>query len=443
MIEVFLYSIAGKKTDQTIDDLVQEFVASEYVPRQEKKILRHTQEVAKNGNYPTADYYNTFYAKPEMLYKSRAEIKTYCKAALDFYKKQDLEKKIIAAINDSNNSSELLNRLNDITDSNQGSEDFDLEDIKPKLYGDNKDREMVKGILTGIKELDDVTFGFQPGSVASVCAFTGHGKSTLVESVVFKNALESKKNIFVSLEMAPEIIWAQLEARYMNQVKGLQISAQDIQFRKMPSDIEEKVLLYEEDFNREIADNIVIIDESYISKQMMLNYKMFSALVRKIASKLGGLDLIVFDHVGQFELMFPDCGNQIIKSIQSFSKTFVDANGTKPVSIMAVQTNRQGEVRARKRGGVYDVQAISDLNEVERTSTYIVFMYTSDDMKIMQETKVTLAKHRLGAVIPEPIVTTFNPSIITVGAAVENVSMSDDDFNDMDLDLGIGGFDEF
>ena len=175
----------------------------------------------------------------------------------------------------------------------------------------------------------------------------------------------------------------------------------------------------------------------------MLNYKMFSALVRKIASKLGGLDLVVFDHVGQFELMFPDCGNQIIKSIQSFSKTFVDANGTKPVSIMAVQTNRQGESRARKRGGVYDIQAISDLNEVERTSTYIVFMYTSDDMKIMQETKVTLAKHRLGAVIPEPIVTTFNPSIITVGAAVENVSMSDDDFNDMDLDLGVGGFDEF
>ena len=38
MIEVFLYSIAGKKTDQTIDDLVQEFAASEYVPRQEKKI---------------------------------------------------------------------------------------------------------------------------------------------------------------------------------------------------------------------------------------------------------------------------------------------------------------------------------------------------------------------------------------------------------------------
>ena len=443
MIEVFLYSIAGKKTDQTIDDLVQEFAASEYVPRQEKKILRHTQEVAKNGNYPTSDYYGTFYPKPEMLYKSRAEIKTYCKAALDFYKKQDLEKKLITAINDSNNSSELLNRLNALADSNQGSDDFDLEDIRPRLYGDNKDREVVKGVLTGIKELDDVTFGFQPGSVASVCAFTGHGKSTLVESVVFKNALESKKNIFVSLEMSPEIIWAQLEARYMNQVKGLQVSAQDLQFRKIPSDIEEKVLLYEEDFNREIADNIVIIDESYISKQMMLNYKMFSALVRKIASKLGGLDLIVFDHVGQFELMFPDCGNQIIKSIQSFSKTFVDVNGIKPVSIMAVQTNRQGEARARKRGGVYDIQAISDLNEVERTSTYIVFMYTSDDMKIMQETKVTLAKHRLGAVIPEPIVTTFNPSIITVGAAVENVSMSDDDFNDMELDLGTGGFDEF
>ena len=103
----------------------------------------------------------------------------------------------------------------------------------------------------------------------------------------------------------------------------------------------------------------------------------------------------------------------------------------------------QGESRARKRGGVYDIQAISDLNEVERTSTYIIFMYTSDDMKVMQETKVTLAKHRLGTVIPEPIVTTFNPSIITVGASVETVSMTDEDFNGLDLDLGVGGFDDF
>lgn len=442
MIEVFLHSIAGKKSDDVIDELILEFISCEYTPKHDKKILKHTQEVAKNGNYPSEEYYSTFYPKPELLYKSRAEIKTYCKKTIDFFYKQYIQSKLLTAINESSDSASLISKLQELTDKSTATSEFELDDITPVLYGDSKNKDLVKGVNTGIKELDDVTFGIQPGTVASVCAFTGHGKSTLTESILFKNSLEGKKSCLVSLEMSPEIIWAQMEARYMNQVKGLQVSAQDIQFRKIPSDLEEKLLKYEEDFKNEFACNIVIIDESKISKAMMLNYKLFSALMRKIAEKLGGLDLVAFDHVGQFELMFPDCGNQIIKSIQSFAKTFIH-NNIKPAVIMAVQTNRQGESRARKRGGIYDIQAISDLNEVERTSTYIIFMYTSDDMKIMQETKVTLAKHRLGSVIPEPIVTTFNPSIITVGASIETVSMTDEDFNGLDLDLGIGGFDDF
>lgn len=436
MIDVFLFSIAGKKTNQVIDDVIQTFLESEFVPATDKKVLKHTVEVAKNGNYPSDNYYSQFYTQPEFKYKSLSEILTYSKKALDFYKQQGLNRALMTAMNDSNSSNELLTKVEEllsIDDRSESDEEFD--DFKPVLYSDEKGKPETLGIQSGVSEIDTVTNGFQYGCILAICAFTSHGKSTLVDSILFKNALEGKKCCIVSLELAPRIVWSFLQARYLYQVKGLQVSSQDILFRKLTSDTEKKVSEYDEDFKRDICDNLLIIDESLLPKKVVTNYQALMKLFRKIESKLGGLDLVAFDHVGQFELMFPTMGNQILKVLQSVAKTYVNKSGTNISMIWAVQCNREGEKRARKRGGVYDMQAISDLNEVERSATYVLFMYTSDDMKVVQETKMTLSKHRLGSPITEPITVNFNPAISTVGSTVEKVQMSDDELSDL------GGFD--
>lgn len=438
MLGTFYYSIAGKKTIQLVDDLIQDLIDYQYTPPTDKKILRHVQNVAKNGNYPASQYFDTFYEFNGVKYNSKAELITYVHECKEFFHKQALDRAVITAVNESNNPKELLNELNKLVDE-KPDDSIDLSDLQPVLYS-QRDRELVHGIDLGIKELDEITNGGQPGTIGSVCAFTGEGKSTLINSAAFKNAYEGKKVCMLSLELAPELMWKMFEARYMYQVKGLAVTTQDFIFNKIPSDVAEQVESFEEDFKREIASNLIIIDESKINKNMMLNYRSFGALMRSISDILGGLDMLCVDHVGQFELMWPDCGNNIIKTLQSWTKTSEDQRGVRPFTLMAVQANREGNKRAKKRDGVYDMQAISDLNEVERSSTYIIFMFTSDDMKITQETKVTMNKHRLGSVITEPIVTTFNPAVITVGSAIETVSMSDDDFNSMDIDFG-GGFD--
>lgn len=56
-------------------------------------------------------------------------------------------------------------------------------------------------------------------------------------------------------------------------------------------------------------------------------------------------------------------------------------------------------------------------------------------MKIVQETQLTLNKHRLGATVLEPVVTAFNPAVITVGSEVENISV-DGDFDSFDDSFG-------
>ena len=339
-------------------------------------------------------------------------------------------------MNNSESYSELQGALEKIV----AEDDYQDEEVKFEqfTYGESCLSPHKEGLTTCIQDFDNLTNGLQAGTVAAICGFTSHGKSTYMLSFVFKNIRQGKKGVLLSIEMPPKLVWLQLEARYMYEVKGLSITQQELIQHKLPVDVEEKVKLYEEDFKREIQDNLIIVDESYLSLSMMMDYKIFSRFVKKMELQLGCVDFLGVDHVGQFEQMWKESGNPIIKQLQSFTKTYENAEGVNPVTILAVQCNREGEKRARKRNGVYDIQAISELNEVEKTSTYIMFIYADDNMKIVQECKMTLHKHRLGSTLTEPVVTTFNPAVCTVGSVVEKVSISDEDFNN----LGDFGFDD-
>lgn len=431
MIDVFYFSIAGKKTNQLIDDLVQSFIDDTYTPSTDKKLLLHTLEVSKNGNYPSKDYYLQFYKESAFSYNSLSEIVTYTNKVKDFYKLQSLNRQLVSAMNDSDSSQELLSRVESLTVNVSVSDENSLDEFKPILYSDSLDKPLEEGIMCGVSEIDTVTNGFQPGSIATIAAFTGHGKSTFINSILFKTAMLGKKCVLISLELSPQLVWPMIQARYLYQMKGLNVSSQDLLFHKLTSDIERKVNEFDSDFRNEVCSNLLIVDESVLNKQIVSNFRSLSKLFRTFEKQLGGLDFVALDHVGQLELLFPTMGNQILKNLQSVAKTFKNTKGLHVSMVWACQCNREGNKRANRRDGVYDLQAISDLNEVERSSSYVIFMYTSDDMKIVQETKITLSKHRLGSVLTEPIVTTFNPSISTIGSTIEKIQMSEDDLSSL------------
>lgn len=433
MIDVFYYSIAGKKHDAQIDEAVSELLLSPNTPSKDKKILKHTQEVAENGNYPSADYYSIFYSKPSITYRARAEILTYVSKIKDFFAQDAIQRGIVSAINDAETASDLRAKVTDVLDKVKGS--GEKLSFSKFSYTDQLQKPSTSGIMSGVKEIDDVTHGFQPGSIAVIGGFTGHGKSTWTNSIVFQAANLGKKCCVVSLEIAPDIAWLLFQTRWLNDVKGLQVTSDMLLFKHLPKDLEEKVIEYTQEFQDTLAKNILIIDETYLSKSTVLSYKALGSLFRQVEEQLGGLDLVTWDHIGQMELMFPTCGNQIIKQIQAFTKTYTNAQGVNPVSIFAIQTNRDGEKRARRRNGLYDIQALSDLNETERSASYILFMYTSDDMKLLQETKVMMLKNRYGAVVTEPVSTTFNPAIITVGQQMQQIEVDADTFNGLDIDF--------
>ena len=230
-----------------------------------------------------------------------------------------------------------------------------------------------------------------------------------------------------------------LQTRWLYEEKGMEINTQDLIMRKLTDEKAKKVKEWESEF-KEAFKGLLIVDESVLNKSILTDYKQLCMLFNKLQQKLGGLDFTIWDHVAQLELMFPTLGNIAVRTITSATKTWENNKGSKTFSGMAVQTNREGKKRAARRDGLYDLQAISDLNEIERSSTYCMFLFTSDDSKIVQETKVCMLKHRLGAVLTEPAITSFNPAVITVGSVIETITAGA--FDTFGGDFNMDGFGE-
>jgi hypothetical protein len=220
----------------------------------------------------------------------------------------------------------------------------------------------------------------------------------------------------------------------MFEKKGLGVSLDGIMNNMMDAQTAEIVKANEDDCRRELSENLLIIDENMITKKMMQDFRKISKLFKAAERKLGGLDMVVVDHVGQLELQYPEMGNIILRQLTSAAKTYKNEKGEKIVMVWAVQCNREGNRRAIRREGQYDLQAIADLNEVERSSSYCVFLYTSDAMKITQETKVSMLKNRLGVPIPVPFITSFTPSVVMVGKKFERANINDVDFSFTQMD---------
>lgn len=432
MNTIFFYSIAGLKQCEQIDDCLESMTRLECLPPNDKKIAEHCITCAKNGNYPAESYFaNIFPNKPTTVYTTVAEIVTHFKLMVDFYMRQYIQREITKATNETSTSGDLITRLGKVVADSEtlNEEEFEFKEYAAELYGDVEDKPLEQGMLLGIEEIDKTTHGFQRGTVASICGFTGHGKSTACNSSVYTNIMQGKKALIISLELAPELLWKQFETRYMFDAKGLSVSLDQFLFHTLDKETSIVVRGFEEDMRSELLPNLLIIDENKINKKMMQDYRKINKLLKSAEHYLGGLDMVVLDHVGQLELLYPEMGNIILKQLTSSAKTYKNDKGEKISMVWAVQCNREGNRRAMRREGQYDLQAIADLNEVERSSTYCVFLYTTDSMKITQETKVSMLKNRLGVPIPQPFVTTFTPSVVSVGKQVDKAALQTEDYS--------------
>jgi len=116
-------------------------------------------------------------------------------------------------------------------------------------------------------------------------------------------------------------------------------------------------------------------------------------------------------------------------------KGYRTMNGAKIGTGFAVQVNRDGWKRAVRNEGKYTLLALSEFHEIERSSTYVVFVYSDSYMMQVNEMKVQMQKHRIGSVMQEPVVTYVYPECSVVGEAYSANTVKDNNFDDMMDDL--------
>lgn len=111
--------------------------------------------------------------------------------------------------------------------------------------------------------------------------------------------------------------------------------------------------------------------------------------------------------------------------------------------MVAAQANREGWARAVKNQGAYDLRAIAEANELEKSSIVVLSIYTDENLKLAKEANMCLLKNRYGPVIVDPVAIKFDPEMYNVGSedADQKIMMSSDELSDLvgsdDFDLGL------
>jgi len=242
--------------------------------------------------------------------------------------------------------------------------------------------------------------------------------TTQATNMFYKNTVRNGYGqVMISLEVPKEDIMYNLLCLHSN----------DPKFSKYPfinHDRIRKGLL-----NKEEEDYLLNVIEpdlhQYLEKMVILDetdFKTFSfgeilARLEEVDDGMpGGLDVVYWDHANLFKFASGSQrnlgGGEVINSYISFIRRLSirfrrskenASEWRKLTNVVLAQSNRTGWQRAVKNNGRYTLTALSEANEMERASSYIIAMYTSEDMKISREASFQLLKSRYGQTIYEPI----------------------------------------
>jgi len=411
----FVYSISNLEVHPDINLEIERLLACPYIPDKDKKVLEYTKTVAETGNaYPSVEYYKQEMYDDLGYVTSLQEIKALANTVLESYRYGYLHGKLIDVANSGSSTAEAMTKLSSLMSEINIVQD-DLSRFSPALpeFSDVKISE--HAVMFGFPEIDRVTGGAQPGSVATIAAFTGAGKSTTCISIAYNSMARGKKGIYISLEMTPYLTSQQMFCRYIVEKFGVKINFSRLVRNEFSKEIKDRLPEFREAYNEWAEKHWLILDETCLDKSTISNYTLLQRLYKQCEDRLGGLDFVVVDHINQIELLYENMGNIAVRTLTSAGKTYKNQNDLALVTLLCAQVNREGYTRATKNGGRYSLSALAGLNEIERSSFYVLFLHATDELRNLGQTSVTLEKNRMGQLITEAESVNFEGEIFRVG----------------------------
>lgn len=291
------------------------------------------------------------------------------------------------------------------------------------------------GILTGIKEIDDVLHGLSYGTLTVLAGGAGSFKTTTAVSIAY-NALKSGFNVvFLSFELMQRDTWYSFFSRHSLSL-GKRLKSEAI--KKCMLTPEEEVILEEviDDWKTNVSGKMRVLSEvefqSFTPGDMTRKFK-------EIESQLGRIDMIVFDQIQAIRHKRPDKRtdeksfmNDLVSYFKDLSKSFSEQG---IVTLMLSQVNREGMARIGKRK-VADYSVLAEVNALERDAHSAIVLWSDPAMRASNSTLIQVIKARTGQAMPEMVSIYVDPEVFLVGSEDYGAIFSQET-----LDL-IGGLDD-
>lgn len=236
-------------------------------------------------------------------------------------------------------------------------------------------RDILAGLSTGLRDLDDITHGMLPGQLIVVGARPGMGKTAAGLGMATHAAIHDHPVLFLSMEMDAEQIGLRILASMGSIEMGRLLSGR----------------LQEEDWPRLTSAVSVLNDKPlHIDDRTSLTV----AEIRARARSIKGLRLIVVDYLG---LMAGDGETQTIKVGNNALGCKNIAKELRVPVVLLAQLNRGLENRPNKRPMLADLR---DSGEIEQHADAVLFLYRDDyyhdDSPDKGSAELIVAKQRNG-----------------------------------------------
>lgn len=309
------------------------------------------------------------------------------------------------------------------------SSEKEYVNIFDNIAGIYENASKVKGIPTGISQVDEKTGGLQPGTFNTLAGFAGAGKTTAAVNIAY-NALSEGKNVcYITLEVPKVDMGYNFLSRHSFEKEFKKPISHSVIKKKELSKDDSKYLFEEvlPNFNEKLGSHLYILDETdfeaYTFRALEAKMKECNAISE---SKNGsGIDLVIVDQAQllKFGGGISSAGNEtsVINLYVSFFRqqaiNFLHSKRSCTI-LMLSQINRDGYTYASKHEGRYSLTSLAEANELERASAMVISLYSDESLKASKQVSIQLLKSRNGETIVDPVLTFMDPVYYVFGSEV-------------------------
>lgn len=271
------------------------------------------------------------------------------------------------------------------------------------------------GLGWGIRQIDEATRGAQQKELWILAGFTSAGKSTAALNWARYLACEGDFNVlFYSLEMPVEQCYRILACIHAASPKfGRMLPYKKVKSGGLSNDDAD---FYLNQVLPDIENNSNLIVRNPKGQTTIEDIQMEAEMLNRERR----LDAVFIDYLGILpaprdfgrSALKRDYLNENIVRAKRLATDFCSGEGIAVIS--AHQINRQGYKRAQDNGGRYDIEAIADANEAERSSDVLLAVYSDDTLRQQKEVTWTMLKNRDGEVV-QPFNTFMSPEHRVMG----------------------------